>query len=296
MKKYINPEHKLFPVVILVLLSIIWGSSFILMKRGLDAFSPLQVGTLRIVFAFIVLLPFAVKHIKPVFLQNWKKFLLIGMIGNFIPAILFPIAESGLSSSIAGILNALTPIFTLIIGVLFFTTKLNHKQITGLVIGFLGTIGITFVNSEGEIGSFNYFAVFVIIATIFYGTSGNLVKKLFANVPASVLTALSFLAITPFAVVYLLTSDIIFVIKTNPQAISSLIYIFILGVMGTAFALLFFYKLIQNTTAVFASTVTYLIPIIAVFWGVLDGESIQLLHFAGMGMIILGVFIVNRNK
>lgn len=289
-------EHKAFAVFTLSLLAIVWGSSFILMKKGLESFDPIQVGTIRIMFACLVLLPIAVKNISTHFKKDWKKFLTVGLIGNFTPAILFAYAETGISSSLAGILNALTPIFTLIVGTLAFATKINRWQVLGLVIGFAGSVALTFIGVDGGLGNFNHFAVAVIVATLGYGISINLLKKFFQNLPTPVLTSLIFFSVGPIAVIYLLTTDFIPTIINKPESWSSLFYIFLLGAVGTSFALILFNKLIQQTTAVFASTVTYLIPIIAVAWGILDGETLYPIHFIGMAMIISGVYIVNWKK
>lgn len=289
-------ESKSLPVFILILLALIWGSSFILIKRGLDSFTAVQVGTIRVSFAFLVMLPIAVKYLRTVYKYNWKKILTLGFVANLMPAILFAAAETGLSSSLAGILNSLSPIFTIIIGTLFFKVPMNNKQIGGLVIGLAGSIALSFIGSGGQLGSFNYYALFVILATLFYGISGNMVKAYFSNISSVTLTSLAMFSIGPFGIMYLLTTDFVFKLQTLDGAWASLGYLFILGAVGTAFALVLFNKLIQITSAVFASTVTYLIPIAAVIWGIIDGESLFLLHFAGMALIIAGVYLVNKNK
>lgn len=289
-------ESKSLPVFILILLALIWGSSFILIKRGLDSFTAAQVGTIRVSFACLVMLPIAVKHLRTVYKYNWKKILTLGFVANLMPAILFAAAETGLSSSLAGILNSLSPIFTIIIGTMFFKVPMNNKQILGLVVGFAGSIGLSFIGAGGELGSFNFYALFVILATLFYGISGNMVKAYFSNIGSVTLTSLAMFSIGPFGFAYLLTTDFVYKMQTLDGAWASLGYLFILGAVGTAFALVLFNRLIQLTSAVFASTVTYLIPIAAVIWGIIDGESLFFMHFVGMALIILGVYIVNKNK
>ncbi len=283
-------------LLILLFLSFIWGSSFILIKKGLIAFSPMQVGSLRILFAYIIIFPIALKNFKSIFIGRWKSFLIFGLISNFIPAVLFSAAETGLSSSLAGILNALTPIFTLIIGAIAFKTKIKGLQNFGLFAGFGGSILLSFVQEGGALGEFNYFALFVITATICYGVAANLVKSSFHNVNPVVLTSMGLFSVGPISVIYLLSSNFLTVMNSSDEAWTSLGYIFILGVVGTALALFLFNRLIQNTTAVFASTVTYLIPITAVMWGFIDGEGIYPLHFLGMFLIVSGVYIINKSK
>ncbi len=291
-----HSDHKALPFLLLILLGIIWGSSFILIKKGLDVFPPLQVGTIRIFFAYIVILPIALTKLRTYFARDWKKFLLVGLLGNFFPAILFAIAETGLSSSLAGILNALTPIFTLIIGVLAFSTGMNKYQTAGLFLGFIGSGALSFIGSGGNFGTFNYYALFVILATLFYGININLLKKYFPHLNSVVLTSLAMFTIGPLAIMYLVFSDFMVILTTNVSAPLALLYLFILGAVGTSLALILFNKLIQITTPVFASTVTYIIPIAAVLWGIIDGEFISLIHFVGMALIISGVYIVNKNK
>jgi drug/metabolite transporter (DMT)-like permease len=293
--KSIN-EHPALPWILLLLLSFIWGSSFILIKKGLEAYSPDQVGTIRVTFAFLLLLPVAVKHLNTVSGSHWKKILTLGLLSNLIPAILFSIAETGLSSSLTGILNSLTPITTMIIGVIAFSTKIKKFQIIGLAVGLTGSIGITIIGEKGSVGTFNHYAIYVIVATICYGIGGNLIKAYLSHINSVILTSLTMIGIGPIALLYLLSTDFFNRLSTVEGAWESLGYIFLLGAVGTALALILFNRLIQLTTAIAASSVTYLIPLVAVMWGIVDGEILFPLHFAGMLLIIIGVYITNRYK
>jgi len=292
-KKLKTANAGILPVILLVVLALIWGSSFILIKRGLEAFSPVQVGMIRLVFASLALLPIAIINFKGTFLPNWKKFMILGIFGNLLPASLFPLAEQGLASSLTGILNSLTPIFTLLVGIVFFGVRFGNRQLLGLAIGLIGAVALSMVNNEGGIGSFNFYALFVLLATIFYGVSANLVKTYFHNFNPIVLTSFQMFSIGGFAFLYLFLSDFPFRLVHAPTAMISLGYLLILGIINTAFALILFNRLIQLTSAVFASTVTYLIPIGAIFWGVFDGEKIFLLHLLGTALILGGVLLVN---
>lgn len=289
-------EHKAFPILILILLGFIWGSSFILIKKGLIAFDALQVGTIRIMFASFVMAPIAFRNLKTHFKNDWKKFFVVGLIGNFFPAILFAYAETGITSSLAGILNALTPMFTLVLGAIYFAARINKWQSIGLLVGFGGSFALSFIGSEGGLGSFNHYAGAVIVATFCYGININLLKAWFPRLNSVTLTSLAMFSIGPFAVVYLLSTDFISIVVNDDTAIMSLFYLFLLGVVGTSFALILFNKIIQITTPVFASTVTYIIPIAAVMWGIIDNEALYPIHFVGMAAIIIGVYIVNKNK
>ncbi|MFO7527036.1 MAG: DMT family transporter, partial [Ignavibacteriaceae bacterium] len=169
-------------------------------------------------------------------------------------------------------------------------------QLLGLLIGFIGSFALSFIDSVGEIGEFNHFALYVILATMMYGFSGNFIKKYLTGIHPVTLTALAVFTIGPFSIIFLFTTDFVSRLSVIDGAWISLGYLFLLGAIGTALALVLFNKLIQNTTAVFASSVTYLIPIMAVVWGIIDGESFFVMHLFGMGLIILGVYLVNKRK
>lgn len=296
LKEKLNDDGIFLPWVLILILAVIWGSSFILIKKGLEAFSPIQVGTIRISFAFLVMLPFALKSLTTTFKKCWKHIIVIGLFSNLIPAILFATAETGISSSLAGILNALTPIMTLIAGVFFFSTKIKSLQLIGLIIGFIGSLALSFVNSSGGLGAFNHFALLVIVATIMYGISSNFIKKYLTGIHPVTLTALAMFSVGPAAMIVLFSTDFVPKLLSNNQSWMSLSYLFLLGAAGTAFALVLFNKLIQMTTAVFASSVTYLIPIVAVVWGIVDGENFFFTHLIGMSFIIVGVYLVNKKS
>jgi drug/metabolite transporter (DMT)-like permease len=264
------------------------------MKKGLESFTPTQVGTVRIFFAFLVLLPFAFPYIKTVLKDHWKKILVLGIIANLIPAVLFAAAETGLSSSMTGVLNATTPMMTLIIGALIYKNVIHKKQTIGLIIAFAGSITLSFVGSTGNLDSFNAYSLYVIAATICYGLGLNMVRAYFLGIKTIALSALTMFSIGPIALIYLLFTDFFYTLNNVENAWASLGYIFLLGAVGTGFALILFNRLIQSTSAVMASSVTYLIPIIAVLWGIEDGEPFFILHIVAMVLIILGVFLVNK--
>lgn len=278
----------------MILLSLIWGSSFILIKKGLVAYNPVQVGALRIFFAFLILLPLGLKNITSV--NNKEKFIIfiVGLVGNLIPSFLFAKAETGLSSSLTGILNALTPIFTMLISVFIFKVILKKWQIIGLFIAFSGSIGISFINNEGSLGEFNFYVFYIIFATFLYGISTNLTKTYLGNLKPLTIASLALTFVGPLALLVLIFSGVPETLSAHPYALQSTIFIFILGCLGTAIALIFYNRLIQLTSALFASTVTYVMPIVAVFWGILDGEIFKFLHIFGMVLIIIGVYKVNK--
>ena len=289
-------EGNTFIITTFVILSVIWGSSFILIKKGLIAFDAGQVGSLRMIAAFIVLLPLSLKYIKTVTKEEWKWLLLVGTFSNFLPALLFAKAELGLDSGVTGVLNSMTPMFTFIIGVMFFGVNSKTAQFFGLIIGLTGSIWLSMVGSEGGLGTINFYAIYVIVATLFYGWMTNVIKIHLSHMRPVLITGYATMAIMPFALGYLFSTDFFSVMSTHRHAWASLGYIFLLGSIGTAAALALFNKLIQITTAIIASSITYTIPIVAVLWGIVDGEIFYPLHLVGMLLIIVGVYIVNRFK
>ena len=277
-------------------LSLIWGSSFILIKQGLKVYSFQEVGAIRIISAFIVLLPIAISHFKKVPKSKWKYVVLMGMLGNFIPAFLFAKAQTQLASSITGVLNALTPLFTFIIGIIVFKHKLNPRQLLGLIIAFIGSSVLIFVNSDGEIGSLNFYAFFVVGAALCYATSTNIIKNYLTSINSLQLTSFALSIVGPIGIIILINTDFAFKLQNQDGAVEALIYLTILGVIGTSAALVIFNKMIQTTSAVFATSVTYIIPIVAIIWGVIDNEVLMPLHYLCILTILAGVYISNKKK
>lgn len=283
--------------LILIILALIWGSSFILMKRGLDVYSSDEVAALRIFIAFLFLSPLIFRHVKKELLQHWKAFAGMGVFGNFIPAFLFTEAETGISSSLTGMLNSLTPVFTLFLGVLLFKTKTGWVNALGIFIGLIGAIGLLTVGKSENMDNNLLFGFYVVLATLCYGLSVNIIKKNLNEVNSVTATVWAMMFIGPLAGFYLFgftsfTDKLIY----NPLAYSSLGYVSLLAIFGTALSVMIFNVLIKNTNALFASSVTYLIPIVAIGWGVFDGESVAMLHMFWIALILLGVYLVNKKN
>jgi len=285
---------------LLILLSCVWGSSFILMKLGMFAtdgtpiFSDTQVAALRMLFASIVLLPFAIQSVKK--LKSWRNFfllLIVGFSGNFFPAFLFTYAETGLSSGYTGMLNSFVPIFALIIGFVVFRNRLTNIQITGIAVGTLGIVLLTLSGQDLSItGSWMHIGA-VIIATLCYAISLNTIKYTLQHLTGLEITSLSFmLTIIPSLIInyYSGTLD---TIQSNEYAYQGIGYILLLSVVGTALAVFLFNILISNSSVLFASSVTYLIPIVAVLIGLAFHESINIGQIASMIVILTGVFVAN---
>ncbi|CAM3409385.1 DMT family transporter [Pontibacter korlensis] len=255
-----------------------------------------EVGALRMVIACAALLPFAIKNLRKVESSRWKFLLGTGLLGNFFPAFLFAIAETRLASGLAGVLNSLTALFTLLVGAVLFGQPITWMRMLGIIIGIAGTAVLIFSgNGNADLGNM-YYGLYIVLATIFYGTSANIIKHRLHGMKAIALSSLALLTVGPVALVYLLTTDFFYKLQHVPGAWEALMYIAILAVFSTAIALILFNKLIHISTTLFASSTTYLIPVVALMWGVLDGETIHLWHYIGMVIILVGVFIVNRAK
>lgn len=292
--------RKTFPVInilLLIVLALIWGSSYILMKRGLESFSAVQVSMMRIIFASLALLPFLPKALKNTNKRDVGYALVVAVLGSGIPSYLYPLAITNVDSGLAGIINSLTPVFTLFFGWLFFSTSVGFNKVLGLAISLAGAGFLVLYNNEDYPSfSLNWYALAAVLATVCYGLSSNFLKSKLNHVVASQLTALTFFLISPLALAILLSTNFVEVVKTNPEATTSMSFILILGVLGTGVALVLFNYLIKRTDALYASSVTFLMPIIAIFWGLIDNEDIGIYHLAGLVCILIGVYIMNTNS
>ncbi len=292
-------EKKIFfyKWAILVVLVIIWGSSYILMKRALGTFSPMQVGALRIAIAFIFLLPIAIVRFKKVPVKLIKLFVLVGLLGSGIPAFLFATAQTGIDSQIAGILNSVAPLFTLLIGVLFFRYKTKWFNVLGVFIGLAGAIGLLSAGGMATFDSNLSFGIYIIIATILYSYNTNIIKTYLKEVDALTITSVSFVFIGIPCLVYLFAgTDIVHRLNHIPGAWTNLGYMIILAAFGTALAGVLYNYLIKISSVIFAASVTYVIPIVAVIWGSLDGEKFYIGYFLWISLIFLGIYLVNRER
>jgi len=287
-------EKSIKNYVVLVLLAIIWGSSFILMKRGLDVYSYTQVAALRLFIAFLSLTPFLLKAVKVVKKKHFLPIVVMALFGNGIPAFLFTKAQTQLDSSLVGILNSLVPLFTLLLGIYFFRTRPTKTNIVGIVIGLCGAVFLTYVTMDGGVEINNY-VYLVVLATVMYAISINVIKKYLYDLDALSVSTLAFLIIGPFSAIYIFNTDFLALSKSS-EGIEALLYIVLLAVVGTSLAVVMFNQLISRSSAIFASSVTYLIPIIAIFWGIFDGEKVTLTHLLSVVIILGGVYLVNKKS
>ena len=279
----------------LAFLALIWGSSFILMKRGLEVFDFMEVAALRIVIAFVSLTPFLPQAFKLVKPKHYFPIVISAFLGNGIPAFLFTKAQTELDSSLVGTLNGIVPLFTLILGVYFFSAKPSKANILGIFLGLLGIVFLAFSTLKDGF-AFNGYIFLVVLATIFYATSINVIKKYLQDLNPASIAALAFLIIGPIAAVYLFNTSFLYQLQTQPDGYKALGYIALLSVLGTSMAAIIFNRLLNRSSAIFTSSITYLIPIVAIFWGVLDGEIITSYHVLGSVIILSGVYLVNKKS
>lgn len=274
----------------LFVLSLIWGSSFILIKKGLVGLTALQLGSLRIIFAALFLIFIGFKSLQKIRREQWKYLAITSLFGTFLPAYLFAIAETEIDSATTGILNSLTPLITLLLGVLTFGILVQKRQVLGVFIGLLGSGLIVysgFVNHPEQ----NYFYAFlVLIACFCYALNVNLIKKYLSDLNSLSITAGNFAILIVPASLILLSTDFTEVVNSS-EVRYSMLFILILGVLGTGIANIIFFKLIQISSPVFATSVTYLIPIVACLWGFLDGELLSPFQLIGAFVVLIGVYL-----
>jgi drug/metabolite transporter (DMT)-like permease len=283
-----NKNSKIWHWLAVALLSLIWGSSYILMKKGLRSFSASQLASLRILISFVCLLPVALRSISKFNKKNFLSILIIGFFGSGIPAFLYPLAETRIDSSLTGMLNTLSSAFTLVIGIVFYKRKAVRSQIAGVFLGMAGAAGLLYSGSL----SFNYYGLFVVLATLMNGFSNNEVSKV-EGLNGLEITSLSFFIVSPFALVLLLGTNIHAVFLT-PHWLLNFGYIAILSVVGSAFANAIYYFLVRDTSPMVASVVAYFIPIVATLWGVSDNEQLAPTMLISVLLILAGVYLINR--
>lgn len=285
----------------LILIAGIWGSSFILIKRTLygpeggELFTNLQVGSLRIIIAAMVMLPFVFRNTKLLRAGRLKFYLIVGLCGNALPAFLFATAQTHIPSALAGMLNTLVPLFSLVIAYFVFNVKVRTGQIVGIGLGLVSAAGLL-MNSSSVLENIDnlWFALLVVAATLCYAISLNIIKQFLQEERPVAITGLSLVLVSPIGFAILFSTDFIHRLTTYDGAYYGLGAVTILAVLGTAFALILFNKLVQETNTVFASSVTYLVPVFAILWGIFDGETLEVLQIIFAGTMVAGIYLINR--
>ena len=280
----------------LILLSLVWGSSYILIKKALLGFQPIPLGALRITTSSILLLMVGFSSLKKIKKHQWKYIFYTAFLGTFFPVFLFSFAVQEIDSSIASMLNSFTPFNTFIIGILVFGFGFKKKQFIGILLGLIGTSILILKGAEMNPNQNYWFSLLAILATFGYAMNVNIVKKYLSDLDALAIITGNFLMMLIPAILVLFYSGFFSEFKGDELQIDSLLYVVILAVFGTGVAKVLYTKLVQISTPVFASSVTYLMPLVAILWGSLDGEKLSILQlFAGL-LIMAGVYLVNRAK
>jgi drug/metabolite transporter (DMT)-like permease len=283
-------ESKQLKWVYLVVLALVWGSSFILIKKGLIGLTALQLGSLRIIFAAVFLVLIGFKSLSKIPAFKWKYIALTSLFGTFIPAYLFAIAQTEIDSSVSSILNSLTPLNTLILGALFFGLQFKRNQIFGILIGLIGSALLILNGAIHHPEQNYYYAILVLIASICYAVNVNLIKKYLHDLSPLSITTGNFMVLFFPAFIILFFSGF-FEVVHDVKVQESVLFIMILGVIGTGIANILFFKLIQMSSTVFATSVTYLIPVVAFCWGLLDNEMLTPVQFFGAFIVLIGVYL-----
>lgn len=283
-------------VLIFVVLVLIWGSAFILIKRGNVSLSPLQVGALRVLAASVVLGPFAWGKFKELKKDEWLYVLMSGIVGSLIPALLFAIGmKNGVSSSTAGVLSALTPAFTVLLGFILFKDKITKRQVLGLILGFFGALSLLLSRSLDGF-KFNIYGWLIVFATFCYALNLILVKFKLKETKPIHITSISLVFTMPFTVgILLFTIPELDTFFTEPVLIS-LGYSVLLGILATGLALHLFNELIKISTPMFSSSITYAIPVMAIIWALIDGETIDATTYTLTSLIILSIYLIKHDK
>jgi drug/metabolite transporter (DMT)-like permease len=284
--------------VLLLVLALIWGSSFILMKHGLfhegkPVLDPWQMASARLAIAWLALSPLLFIH-GPLLRQHWLPLVGTGVLGNGIPAFLFAMAQTHIDSALSGMLNSLTPLFTLLVGVLFFGHRLRWIHIIGILVGLVGAAGLIAWKKSDGLSAWNIYALLPVIGTACYGCSANIVKRHLHSLPAAATACLALTLVGPFGLMGTFATDLPGTLVADPNAWRSLGFVALLAVFGSAISLVLWNALLKRTSAVWASSVTYLMPVVAIGWGVHYGETVTGGQMGMIALVLAGVWLVSR--
>lgn len=294
--RFFSLENKLWQLLVLLILGMTWGSSFILMKQGLKGYNGFEVAVIRLSFSFLFLLPLLWKELRQIPVRKYLWLALAGWLGNGLPAFFFAIGLSRINSSLGGIINSTAPIFTLIIGSTLFGLHFKKAAVGGVLIGLAGTIYLVATGKGKGDDSHMYYALLPLMGSVCYGFSTNIIKTRLQELKPLVVTGGALAFVAPVAIPAMFILDLPARAFSGTVAGMAFFYSMLLGVVGTSLAVLVFNYLIKHTSVLFAASVTYIIPVFAMAWGFVFGEDITVHYFLGMGVIILGVWLVNRAK
>ena len=280
----------------LAALSFIWGSSFILIKKGLGGLTAIELGSIRIIISALALIPFTFNRLKEITFKQWKWIIISAFVGSFFPAFLFAFAEQEIDSSVASILNSIVPLNTIIIGLVLFGIKSTKRQIIGVLLGFFGAYQLIISGMNLNPDQNYFYSGLVIICSFLYAFNVNIIKKYLQELSAVAIATGHFIVILIPSIIVLLISDFNFEKLQSTETQTSLFYVVLLAIFGTTLAKILFNKLINISSAVFASSVTYSMLIVSIFWGILDGENFSFNQLFATVIIILGILLTNKKS
>jgi len=280
----------------LAALSFIWGSSFILIKKGLVGLTAIELGSIRIIISALVLVPFTFNRLKEISHKQWKWIIISAFVGSFFPAFLFAFAEQEIDSSVASILNSIVPLNTIIIGLVLFGIKSTKRQIIGVLLGFFGAYQLIISGMNLNPDQNYFYSGLVIICSFLYAFNVNIIKKYLQELSAVAIATGHFIVILIPSIIVLLISDFNFEKIQSTETQTSLFYVVLLAIFGTTLAKILFNKLINISSAVFASSVTYSMLIVSIFWGILDGENFSFNQLFATVIIVLGILLTNNKS
>lgn len=282
---------------LLVLLSLIWGSSFILIKKSLLGFSPLQLGALRTVLTAVILISAGFKGLKEIPINKWKWIAVTGFVGSFFPAFFFAIAETQIDSSVTAIINSMVPLYTILLGLIIFGIQSSKRQLYGVLVGFTGTALLILKGASLNPNQNYFYAGFIIISSLMYAANINMIKKYLQDVkPLTIASGNYVIIVLPALIVLYASGFFSRTVLEHTNFWPSFGYISLLAIFGTALSKVFFNRLVQISSPVFASSVAYLIPLVSVFWGVIDSEKFSFLQFLAAFIILIGVYLSQRRS
>jgi len=282
--------------IYLIILSVVWGSSYILIKKSLEGFSPFQLGAIRIIFSTTFLFAIGFNSLKTITRAQWPWVALSALCGTFLPVFLFSFAETQIDSSIVSILNSLVPLFTILIGYFAFRLRFTGLQFTGVLLGLVGAALLIFNGASVNPNQNYWFAGLVVFAALCYGANANIIKAKLQEVSSTAIAVGNFAVMILPALVLGFFAGLPEKDFSDDVIFEALLYVALLSVVGTGIAKILFNRLIQISSPVFSTSVTYLIPIVGIFWGVLDGERFTATHGVGALVILAGVYLVNRSR
>ena len=280
----------------LAALSFIWGSSFILIKKGLVGLTAIELGSIRIIISAFVLIPFTFNRLKEITFKQWKWIIISAFVGSFFPAFLFAFAEQEIDSSVASILNSIVPLNTIVIGLVLFGIKSTKRQIIGVLLGFFGAYQLIISGINLNPDQNYFYSGLVIICSFLYAFNVNIIKKYLQELSAVAIATGHFMVILIPSIIVLSISDFNFEKLQNSQTQTSFFYVTLLAIFGTTLAKILFNKLINISSAVFASSVTYSMLIVSIFWGVMDGENFSINQLFATIIIVIGILLTNKKS